>query len=179
MPLLRSFKSWGEGKKVLIVSPFSVSLEHQYRRRNNLIVEYEFPDFELLTYTSPVTYNLPGDSRETLGVTTDNWHQECRRMAGDIAALDFDVALLSCASYSMYLGDYVSQCMGKKAIYLGGILNVYFNVYGGRYDTPFFNAITRPETQIEAFENGAYAVRQAGWGRENEALRAYFGSKPS
>ena len=177
MPFLHSFKIWGEGRRILIVSPFSKSLEFQYRRLNSLIVDYEFPDFDLVTYRSPVTYCTSDDTKETLGITTNNWHEECRRMADDIGDLDFDIALLSCASYSMYLGNFIRHDLGRKAIYMGGILNVLFNIYGERYDTPFFNGFVRRDTQIEAFENDDVASLRGGRASPNEALRAYFGTR--
>lgn len=177
MPFLNSFKSWGEGKRILVISPFSASLEHQYQRRNDLIVDYQFPEFDLVTYASPITYNTLGDDQQTLGISTANWHEECQRMSEEIAELEFDIAFLSCASYSMYLGDFISQSMQKKAVYVGGVLNVLFNIYGERYDTPYFNSLMREEAQIEAFENDDVAQLKGGWGRESEALRAYFGKR--
>ena len=179
MPFLCSFKTWGQGKRVLVISPFSKSLEFQFSRRNDLIVDYEFPEFELVTYTSSVTYSTDHDTKESLKVTTNNWHEECRRMADDIAGLDFDIALLSCASYSMYLGDFIRRCLGRTAIYTGGILNVLFNIYGERYDTPFFNGFMRRDTQITAFEDDDISSLQGGRSRPGESLRGYFGRRPS
>jgi hypothetical protein len=176
-PFLQSLKVWGEGRRILIVSPLSRSLEFQYGRLNELIVDYQYPEFDLVTYTSPVTYCTWDDTKETLGVSTNNWHEECHRMADEIADLSFDVALLSCASYSMYLGDFIRQSLGRTAIYTGGILNVMFNIYGERYDTPFFRGFMRADTQIEAFENDDVATLRGGRARPGESLRGYFGRR--
>lgn len=177
MPFLESFRAWGQGKRILIVSPFARSLEFQYARLDDLIVGYRYPEFELVTYKSPITYSVSDDTRETLGVDTEDWHQQCRKMAEEIGAMDFDIALLSCASYSMYLGHFVRRALGRKAMYLGGILNVLFNIYGERYDTPFFNGFMRADTQMEAFENEEIASLRGGRTWRGEALGAYFGRR--
>lgn len=178
IPFLQSFQDWGQEKTILIVSPFSRSLELQYRRRNHLIKGYRFPDFQLATCSSPITYSTPTDSKATLRVVTGNWHEECQVMASRIAEIQFDIALLSCASYTMFLGDFIRSTLGKKAIYLGGMLNPMFNIYGRRYDTAFFNDLMNLEWQIDALENPDVEHLVGGRGVPSEALEAYFGIRP-
>jgi len=94
------------------------------------------------------------------------------------ALSEFDVALLSCGSYATALGDFVRHELGKKAVYLGGMLNVMFNIYGERYDTPFFDSLVNLDTRIDALENDELASVRGGRGLRNEAMRAYFGRAP-
>lgn len=176
-PFLASFSNWGEGKRILIVSPFSRSLEYQNARRDELLIDYRFPEFELLTYNTPVTYNSDGDNARSMGLHTRNWHEQCELMANEIASLDFDIAWFSCASYGMYLGQFVRNELGRSSVYMGGILNVLFNIYGQRYDTPYFNSLVNPETQIDAFENEDVASLKGGRANANESLGAYFGRR--
>lgn len=179
-PFLRSFKAWGKDKTILIISPLSKSIEYQFERRDQLFADYEYPDFRLKTYNTKITYNTNADSRETLRVTTSNWHEECERMAGDISKIDFDIAFLSCASYSMYLGNHIKYFMKKKAIYLGGILNVYFNIHGGRFaNRNCYNRFgLNPLTHISALENKDIELIHGGKNEgPNETLNAYFGYK--
>jgi hypothetical protein len=179
MPFLNSFKTWGDGRRILIISPFSRSLQSQYERLDELIVDFQYPSFDLVTYTSPLTWSTMQDTRLTLGVTTDNWHQECQRMTAEIAELAFDIALLSCGSYTMHLGNFIRHTMEKKAVYVGGMLNVFFNIYGERYNTPFYNRFMRADTQIEAIENDMAESLSGGKKLASEAARAYFGRIPS
>jgi len=178
IPFLESFRDWGQDKTVLIVSPFSRSLKRQYEHRDQLIKGYRFPDFRLATCDAPVTYSTPADSRATLRVTTRNWHEQCEVMASGIAGIDFDIALLSCASYSMYLGDFIRNSLGKKALYLGGMLNPMFNIYGHRYDYAYLNDLMNLDCQIDALENEDFAHLQGGRSVANEAFQAYFGTRP-
>jgi len=176
LPFLESFKIWGENKKILIISPFSKSLEYQYKRKDNLIKNYNFPNFKLITYNTKITYSTKNDTKETLGVNTNNWNEEIARIKKDVEKIDFDIALLSCGSYSMGLGCHIKN-IGKKAIYLGGVLNVIFDVYGKRYDTTFFNNIVNCNYQITSIENEEINKIKGGRKVKNESLDAYFGIK--
>jgi hypothetical protein len=123
------------------------------------------------------------DNKHTLNVETSNWHEECQRMTEDIRHIDFDVAFLSCASYSMFLGNFIKDVLGKKSIYLGGIVNAYFNIYGGRYahmekfHNIFSNAGLNLEYQIDPLELADIDKINSGRGKITESLSAYFGSK--
>lgn len=175
---LDSFKVWAEGKKILIVSPLSRSIEHQYPKRNTLFKSgYQFPNFELVTYNTRLTYSKFYDTKETLRLDTNNWHEELERMKLGISKLDFDIALLSCASYSGPLGNYITETLNKKAIYFGGTINVMWNIYGGRYNNGFVNAIVNLDTQIDPLENDSIYSSSAGFHTDNESLYAYFGKR--
>lgn len=183
-PFLQSFKSWGDDLKILIVSPLSKSIEYQNQFRDNFFKDYKYPNFKLLTYNSKITYsNHPNDNKNTLDVKTANWHEECQRMAEDIKSIDFDMAFLSCASYSMYLGNFIRDVLEKKALYLGGILNAYFNIYGGRFGSMekfqhiFSNAGLYLEHQIDPLELSDIDKINSGRGKKTESLAAYFGSR--
>lgn len=140
--------------------------------------DYRFPDFQLATYNSKVTYSTQDDTSMTLHVGTKNWHEECAEMASAIAEIDFDVAFLSCASYSMYLGNFIKNRMGKKALYLGGTLSPMFNIYAPRYDFDYFNDLMNLDFQIDAVENAHVEHLAAGRSTQSEALNAYFGRRP-
>lgn len=176
-PFLKSFKIWGEGKKILIISPFSKSINYQMQHKNNIHLNYIFPNFQHITYNTPITYNNQNDNESSINSHSRNWNEECQRMASEINEIEFDIAFLSCGSYAMYLGDFIKNNMGKKALYLGGILNVYFGIYGGRYDIPFFNKFLNLDYQIEPFENKEIENISGGRNSKSESLNAYFGRK--
>lgn len=132
--LFRVFSKVLPGRKVLVVSPFSLSIHANFKNRRFFFKDYEYPDFQLSTYTTPITYaGLPEDF-----YPDDHWFETLARMEDDISRLDFDVALLSCGSYALPLGDFISRKLRRKAIYVGGILQLYFGIMGRRYENPFF-----------------------------------------
>jgi hypothetical protein len=176
-PFLNSFKSWAKGKKILFVSPFSKSIEHQYNFKEHLFLNYSYPDFILKTCNTKVTYNNSLDTIHSLGVVTNNWHEECVRLSREISQIDFDIALLSCGSYAMFLGDFIKTSLHKKAFYFGGVINLYFNIYGEKFKDMFDHNGLNPEYLIEPFENKDIENISGGKKFPNESLRAYFGNK--
>jgi hypothetical protein len=183
-PFLKSFDRWASGKKILVVSPLSASVEHQYKNKDSLYSNYKFPDFDLLTYTTKVTYSDEGDDPSTLNVVTGNWLEEAERMAQEISKLEFDIALLSCGSYAMYLGNFIKQKLKKKSLYLGGVLNMIFNIYGGRYNHKGYKILMQsvgltPDSQINPFENKDIENIKSGRNFKTESLNAYFGTAQS
>lgn len=182
-PFLKSFDCWATGKKILVVSPLSASVEHQYKNRDNLYQDYKFPDFNLSTYNTKITYsNNSNDNQSILNVSTSNWSEEAERMAEEISKIDFDVALLSCGSYAMYLGNFIKNSLSKKSLYVGGALNMIFNIYGGRYNHPGYCRLKDSvglitESQINPIENKDIEHMKSGRNFKSESLNAYFGVK--
>jgi hypothetical protein len=172
---IQDFKIFAENKKILIVSPFSESIKYQTNidRINNLIHNYTFPNCTFLTYNTPITYN--SENSDLINeVTTDNWLEQCTKMECEISHIDFDIALLSCASYATCLGSFISTKMNKKSIYIGGILNVLFNIFGKRYDCTYYNNINNLLYRIIAFETKKYLTFKGGKSLKNESFNAYF-----
>jgi hypothetical protein len=172
---------WATGKKILIISPLSQSIEYQYQHKNNLYHTYVFPDFDLLTYNTKITYSDENDTQLSLNVGTSNWLEEAERMAQEISKLEFDIALLSCGSYAMYLGNFIKHKLNKKSLYLGGVLNMLFNIYGGRYNHKGYKRLMQsvglvPDSQINPFENKDIENIKSGRNFKTESLNAYFGT---
>lgn len=173
-PFFNTLHTWMAGKKVLVISPFSRTIEHQYSRRNELFRDFRYPNFQLITYDTPITYNNPKDVRSaSVSSRTSNWIDEIELMKHEIGKLDFDIAFLSCGSYAGPLGVEIAS-MGKKAIYVGGVLNILFNIFGQRYNTEYVRAIINSDTTIDALETSELMARSGGKAWANEALRAYL-----
>jgi hypothetical protein len=45
----------------------------------------------------------------------------------------YDIALLSCGGYANPIANYIFENHRKSAIYIGGVLQMYFGIYGGRW----------------------------------------------
>lgn len=177
-PFFKSFQKWGINKKILIISPFSETIKFQIRKdRLNNLLKFQFPDCVFETYTTPITYNSPGsqNSKYFENKTKDykDWIQLAKKMSHEISLIDFDVAFISSGIYTMFLGNEIKK-QGKKAIYMGGALNVYFNIYGGRFDTSFFNSFKNMDYEIKVIDEyeDLFIVKELHI--ENEVLDAYF-----
>ncbi len=122
-------------KKVLVVHPFSKSIQNQYQRKEKIFSGvHTLPDFELITYKAvqSIAGNRPKDF--------ENWFQALDAMKFEISNLDFEIAILGCGAYGMPLASFVKRDLGKKAIHLGGNTQILFGIKGSRWDSdPAFN----------------------------------------
>lgn len=122
-----------EGKKVLVIHPFSQLIEEQYN--NNRIRLFQnpsvLPDFELQTIKS--VQSLGGESQ---GFT--DWFEALQWMESEIDKHDFDIALIGCGAYGFPLAAYIKK-QGKKAIHIGGSLQLLFGIRGRRWEDPNYN----------------------------------------
>ncbi|MCR4788457.1 MAG: hypothetical protein K5888_07720 [Lachnospiraceae bacterium] len=150
------------GKKVLVVSPFVDSIKSQYERRDLIFSKDSLilGDFDLKNVKA--VQSIGGHGAE--GFST--WFDALEYLKKQVDEEDYDIALLGCGSYGMPLSSYIKR-RGKKAIYMGGSLQLLFGILGKRWETEeyakkFFNEYwVRPgeeecPTGLESVEGGCY-----------------------
>lgn len=114
-----------ENKKVLVIHPFTQSIEKQYLKRELLFTDKKvLPKFELMTY--PAIQSLGGND------DYKSWFDALEKMKSDIAKIDFEIAIIGAGAYGLPLASYI-KTIGKKAIHLGGSTQMLFGVYGQRW----------------------------------------------
>lgn len=112
-------------KKVLVIHPFTLSIEKQYLKRELLFKNQNtLPEFTLITY--PAIQSLGGNDEYK------SWFHALDKMKEDISKIDFDIAIIGAGAYGLPLASYVKD-LGKKAIHLGGSTQMLFGVYGQRW----------------------------------------------
>ncbi|GBR75508.1 hypothetical protein NO2_0176 [Candidatus Termititenax persephonae] len=115
------------GKKVLVVHPFSATIESQYQKREKLFMNPDvLPEFHLETIQA--VQSIAGTQTKY----TD-WFAALDDMKKQIALKDFDVAILGCGAYGFPLAAYIKG-LGKKAVHLGGCSQLLFGIKGKRFD---------------------------------------------
>ena len=114
-----------KGKRVLIISPFAESFKEKVEVRTEIYGIDLFPDCELSFIKPPQTQ---GDN------PSDEFDVELRRFVDELEKIKdtFDVALCSCGGYGNLVCSELFD-MGKSAIYIGGVLQMYFGIYGERW----------------------------------------------
>lgn len=149
-----------EGKRVLVIHPFSEEIEAQYKRKNLIWSNPEIlPDFTLLTYKTVQSLQFNRTEYNT-------WFDALEKMEKDISTIDFDIAIIGCGAYGMPLAAYIKD-MGKQAIHLAGWVQILFGIIGKRWeDLPevnkFFNEYwihpysTSIPQNAKKVENGCY-----------------------
>jgi len=118
-----------EGKKIVVIHPFTESIKQQYNKRELLFANKDIlPEFASLTVIKAVQ-SLGG---ETNGFAS--WFDALQYMEDEIDKVDYDVALIGCGAYGMPLAAHCKK-MGKKAVHLGGSLQLLFGIRGNRWET--------------------------------------------
>lgn len=130
-----------KGKRVLVVHPFDRSIRAQYAKRELLFEHPEIlPEFELLTLRAvqnPAWLAAGTLEAESSGDAAPegefgSWFEALEHMEREIAAMDFDVAIIGCGAYGLPLAAHVKR-LGRKAVHLGGITQMLFGIKGERW----------------------------------------------
>lgn len=153
-----------KGKRVLVVHPFAkLVLEQYYNHRNELFENEEIlPEFFLEAI--PSVQSLGGEDNGFC-----DWFEALDYMKSEIDKHDYDICLIGCGAYGMSLAAHVKRS-GKKAVHLGGALQLLFGIKGSRWEDPNYG-------DIWGVPNGAYQrlldkpswIRADGTYRPNKA----------
>lgn len=121
-----------EGKRVVVVHPFAELIERQYKEHRNELFENPniLPKFELRVVKAV----------QSLGGEADgfaDWFEALDWMKQEIDKEDYDIALIGCGAYGFPLAAHCKR-QGKKAVHLGGALQLLFGIRGKRWDDPMY-----------------------------------------
>lgn len=154
--LFHAFSKVLSGRTVLVICPFEESIHANFKNRKSFFkYDYAYPDFELKTINTPVTYYGIDNSQ----YPHDNWFETVDALKQQVRDSTFDIALMACGSYAMPLGNFIEQEMKKKAIYVGGVLQLYFGIIGKRYENQFFLDQINREHFIQPIEREKYLAQ--------------------
>lgn len=117
-----------ENKKVLVIHPFSQTIEKQYLKREHLFKNPQIlPKFSLITLQA--VQSLEGSSE------FKNWFEALEYMKNEMDKADYDICLIGCGAYGFPLAAHAKR-KGKKAIHMGGALQLLFGIKGKRWEDP-------------------------------------------
>ena len=85
-----------------------------------------------------ITY-LNEDNNLYMNIPHKNFNETTDSYNELINKIDFDFALLSCGSYAHFIGEHIKN-IGKSSFYVGGILQVWFGIFGDAYLRPYFES---------------------------------------
>lgn len=117
------------GKKVLVIHPFAELIEKQYKNRERLFSNPDvLPSFTLKTLAA--IQSLGGDANGF-----SDWFEALDWMKKEMDQIDYDIVLIGCGAYGFPLAAHAKR-MGKKAVHLGGSLQLLFGIKGNRWENP-------------------------------------------
>ncbi|MGY3213775.1 hypothetical protein [Mucilaginibacter sp. HD30] len=133
-----------EGKKVLVVHPFADLIKEQYDTNRAKLFKNKatLPVFDLQVITAV----------QSIGGTDDfkDWFEALEYLKAEINKRDYDICLIGAGAYGLPLAAHVKHG-GKKAVHIGGTLQLLFGVWGNRWDNPGYAS---PKSQLG--RTGAY-----------------------
>lgn len=117
-----------KNKKVLVISPFTDTIQKQYKIKDKLWKDPRIlPDFELLTIKHP---HSPGIDRPS---KYKSWIEMIQDIKDQMNNINYDIVLTGTGASSLPLIAH-ARLSGKKGIHLGGPLQLLFGIKGGRWD---------------------------------------------
>ena len=119
-----------EGKKVLVIHPFSETIEKQYNKRELLFENNLLPAFELKTIKA--VQSIAG-----LKTGYADWFEALESMKDKISSTNFDICIIGAGAYGLHLAAHVKRS-GKKAVHLGGVTQLLFGIIGKRWEDFLF-----------------------------------------
>ena len=123
----RPFTTALKGKRILIVSPFEESIRSKLDIRDKLYDGVDlFPDCSFVFIKPPITNG--DNSSEEFDIELETFFTQLNKLKGK-----YDVALLSCGGYANLIANYIYEKHNASSIYIGGVLQMYFGIYGVRW----------------------------------------------
>ena len=120
-----------EGKRVLVVTPFTDSIQHQYYNKGGAKLfpnnPQTLPEFELLVIRAPLSPALARPEH-------DSWHSALVDLKQQMACSEWDVCIVGAGAYSIPLCGYARADLKRAAIHMGGGTQLLFGVRGRRWE---------------------------------------------
>lgn len=133
LPLLEPYHAnhpWSRilaDKKILVIHPFADLIVRQYQKRKLLFKNQDvLPDFELDTIQA--VQSLGGEANGF-----NDWFAALEWMKQEMDKRDYDICLIGCGAYGFPLAAHAKR-KGKKAVHLGGALQLLFGIKGKRWE---------------------------------------------
>jgi hypothetical protein len=125
-----------EGKKVLVIHPFSETIKNQFVHRDKLFKNHNvLPEFDLIVQKSVQSLDSNANDEYI------DWFAALDEMTEQMLLQDFDVAIVGCGAYGLPLAVRAKRA-GKVAIHLGGATQTLFGIKGARWDKhPFISSL--------------------------------------
>lgn len=119
-----------ENKKVLVVHPFTETIQAQYSQREYVHKDHRIlPNFSLRTIKA--VQSITGKKPDNFST----WFDALYYMESEIDKIDYDVSIIGCGAYGFLLAAHCKK-RGKKAIHLGGATQLLFGIRGKRWENP-------------------------------------------
>jgi hypothetical protein len=115
-----------KNKRILIISSFVKSINEKIHIREKIYGIDLFPGCEFIFLKPPLTQG--NNSSQEYDIELNEFVAKINLIKDS-----FDIALVSCGGYGNLVCSEIYK-MNKSAIYVGGVLQMYFGIYGSRWE---------------------------------------------
>ena len=119
-------------KRILVVSSHKKSIEHQIPFLDKIFAPYKIFENNSFTVIKPPQTHCGMDNKI-------DWTEHLKKFYTELDEIkdQFDLALLSCGGYGIFISNYICNKLNKNSIYIGGSLQLFFGIMGNRWK-PWF-----------------------------------------
>lgn len=120
-------------KKILIISSHKNTIDNQLQKNHVIKV------FKKQIFHETSTFYVYKPSQQNAGNhDTNSWNHHFDNMKTELKSLkenrfNFDIALVSAGGFGMIVSEYIYSQLDSSVIYIGGPLQLYFGINGGRW----------------------------------------------
>ncbi len=114
-----------KGKRLLMISNFEESIKSKINSRKEIYGVDLFPNCEIITIRPPQTQG--SEDSEEFDIELNKFTQKL-----DAIKDKYDIALVSCGGYGSLVCNHIYKSK-KSAIYVGGVLQMYWGILGSRW----------------------------------------------
>ena len=155
-----------ENKKVLILTSHSKTIKSQLNKRDKLFTKPIFSESTKIFVHKTPQQNAGNHDERSWKLHFDKLKTEIDKIKNGF--FDFDIALVSCGGFGMPISHYIRTELGKSVIYVGGVLQLYFGVMGGRWEQsekirPMVNEHWTRPLDIDKPLNPEFCERSCYW----------------
>lgn len=113
-------------QRILIISPFVESIQEKIHIRDKIYGKDLFPGCSFILIKPPQTHGTEN---------CEEFDVEFNKFCNQLKLIEdkFDIALCSCGGYGNPVCAFIYNNLNKSAIYVGGVLQMYFGIYGERW----------------------------------------------
>ena len=122
------------GRTVLIVSAFNETIRSQLHKFHSMDPIWGEAAPALLPRSARIKLVRPPLNLANAASGDATWHDSLATLIRDVEAVgSFDLALVACGGIGMNLAVHIRHEMRRSAMYVGGVLQLYFGVWGTRW----------------------------------------------
>ena len=122
-----SFKN----KKVLIISSHKKTIENQIVNLDKLHKKVIYDETTTIQVYKPAQQNAGSNDEHSWSFHFNKMKEDIKKIKEDF---DFDIALVSAGGFGMILSDYIYSELNSSVLYIGGALQLFFGINGGRWN---------------------------------------------